>query len=668
MSESSSAFPAAGVLSGAGPNAILRVGDTVGEYRIDRVIQRGGMGEVFLVSPLDVASGTSEVVLKRLPIHTDDPDGYVEMFRAETAVMSRFDHRNIVSVVGSFETSTELCLVLEFVRGRNLLQVQRACFADGVAVPPGVGIHIMVQVLEGLHYAHSFRLEDGRPLGLVHRDVTPGNILVGFDGHTKLTDFGIAKSELSEVVTRVGVVKGTTRYLSPEQITAKPVTAASDVFSAAIVLTELLTGKPLFDRGAVAPTLFAIVNQERPDLAKLLAYAAPDLAAVLESALANDPQQRPPTALAFAEGLRRAAQAGGWTAGDHEVHVLMKRLFPEAEMGPQQVPATIKATAPRLDLTYLLEVGDPGPWPKDGPANVEEELRALLQGMVAGSAPLDASQFGSRQPPPGPQSETASRKLAFTIPVSASDAAPPVVPVAAAAPAVPAAPSPPSRDTSRALLDAIDHVSSEIDALEKSPAPDRQTEPPKEPPKVRRGSRWLRDMLTLVVGICIGFGAHFVIQGGWSNRSLFGAVAGDSVPPLVPEEPGSDKPARRSDAAQAPLESAPEPPPPAPPPAAPPPVEPPPPPPPAAAPVVTKPRKRSSKRYGYLTITSPRGARVYLDGVRLRGRVPFKRVRIKKGRRLIKIVRRKYVRIFEVGLKPGVHLNVTGGRVREIDP
>ena len=402
-------------------------GDLIGAYRVESVIQQGGMGEVFLVSPSAGPADAAPVVLKRLPLHGDDEDGYAGMFQAETEVMSRLRHPNIVSVLDSFNTEGEMCLALEFVRGRNLLQLQRACHSEGVTIPPGVSVHIMAQVLEGLHYAHTFVLEDGRPLGLVHRDVTPGNILVSFDGVVKVTDFGIAKSVMSRVATRVGVVKGTTRYLSPEQIRASAVTPRSDVFSSTVVLTELLTGQPLFDRGAVAPTLFAIVNQERPDVASLLPFAAPELAQVLESALATDPEQRPPSALAMAESLRRAAKARGWAEGKADVAALMKRLFPESETAPDAVPPTVKTSAPRLDLTYLLEVSEPRPDADEGEGDVEEELRALLQGMVSGASPLDASQFArhgqatpapGHQPPAGlePPEDTNSKMLAMTVP------------------------------------------------------------------------------------------------------------------------------------------------------------------------------------------------------------------------------------------------------------
>ena len=712
-----------------------KAGDLIGAYRIESVIQQGGMGEVFLATKADGSADGAPVVLKRLPLHEDDEDGYVGMFRAETEVMSRLRHPNIVSVLDSFETEGEMCLALEFVRGRNLLQLQRACSEQDRAISPGLGVHILIQVLEGLHYAHTFVLEDGRPLGLVHRDVTPGNILVGFNGAVKVTDFGIAKSEMSSVATRVGVVKGTTRYLSPEQIRAKPLTHVSDVFSAAVVLTELLTGEPLFDRGAVAPTLFAIVNQERPDVAKLLPFPSSELASVLEKALATDPAARPPSALALADRLRWAADASGWGEGQTEVAELMKVLFEEAERDPDSVPSTVKASAPRLDLTYLLEVSETEPW-QDGDegGSIEEELRQLLQGMVAGSAPLDASQFA----PAGvadelrlaeqsaPESDS-SKMLAMTVPATMPVVPPPEAPPPATAPppppptappplvAPPSSASPPpsvssppvppapaaapedltpapsSGGQSRAILDALDHVSSEIDALDRPastppapPAPpssERLTVPHAERPATKR--RWWRDITLVVVGLFAGFGG-----GQLGPRFDLGPLNALKVAEAPPQQEKVDQRAPKPSARRRPdrkhsrkataraeaSRSAPTtevasrrtlpdgkaPPKSRPAVAAAPPAAPPPPKPPKAK------RPRPKKGPGYLTVRSPRGARVYVDGTRLRRRVPFRQVRIKKGRRVVKIVRRRYQRIFEVDMVPGVHLDVTGGRIKEL--
>ena len=774
----------------AGPTprpAAPKVGDVIGHYRIDSVIQQGGMGEVFLVRDTNGPPEAPAVVLKRLPLEDDDDeDGYAGMFRAESAVMSRLRHPNIVSVLDTFETEGELCLALEFVRGRNLLQLQRASAEQQVAIAPGIGTHIMIQVLEGLHHAHTFVLEDGRPLGAVHRDVTPGNILIGFNGVVKVTDFGIAKSAMSSVATRVGVVKGTTRYLSPEQIRAKALSPRSDIFSAAVVLTEVLSGKPLFDRSAVAPTLFAIVNQERPAVADLLPFAAPELASVLERALATDPELRPPSAQAFADELKAAALSEGWTEATAEVATLIQRLFPEASSSPDAVPSTVRASAPRLDLTYLLEVSEPlGGDEADG--SIEEELRALVQGMVAGSAPLDASQFGpvtapSRRdgapdtettvyavtvpaaatapadetlppapgglpalssasespaaglemtgvkvapaladsgmapgplppdlipppvapppvapppvdppPPPGPASLSAP-SLSMPPPLSAppraappepppvanplsADLTPPALaappaPLPAAAPPVsppsdltPPLPAPavlPTDQSAREILDALEHVSSELDAaLPPDPASSAPLTVPRVDAPPPAGPRWPRDLLVLLLGLGLGFAGAQLIplsrEGGPAGPTRASVAPSSPVAqsaPAVKPKPTKAREAPRPASGRTEVSS--------PPPASAPEL--------AAAKLVPPKATKAKRGPSLLTVRRPKGARVYVDKLRLKRRVPVRKVRIKKGRRLVKIVKGRYRRVFEVDFKPGVHLDVTGGRVREVQP
>ncbi|MEM7677299.1 MAG: serine/threonine-protein kinase, partial [Myxococcota bacterium] len=564
------------------------------------------------------------------------------------------------------------------------LQMQRACMADGVIIHPGIGAHIMVQILEGLHYAHTRVLDDGRSLDLVHRDITPGNILIGFDGTVKLTDFGIAKSALSNVKTRVGVVKGTTRYLSPEQIRAQPIAVQSDVFSAAVVLTELLTGKPLFDRGSVAPTLFAIVNKERPKVSKLLPFEAPELAIVLESALDTDPRRRPPTARALADGLRWAAQAQGWTEERAEVRDLMKRLFPESLTEPERLPSTIKATSPRLDLTYLLEVSTEteDDWSTGSTTHIEEELRVLLQGMVSGSAPLDASQFAPAHDEDDQKTVTSSQMLSITIPAGAeapvaendispkigSSKKPPPVPPPdppelthspelASAPELLSPSVASAVDASANVADLAVPAASTLDAFQQ--VDDDQISLHAIPIPEKSGGRWIREVLALCVGFALGVGAAVFLLGPQMRKPIpepevsAAQVTPKPPPPQAPEQIAAAKPpppkvvpqkpkpapAPKTVASSEKVESA----------------EPAPPKPPAKGP-------------GYLTVRSPRGARVYIDGVRLRRKVPFKRVRIRKGRRVVKISKRRYLRIFEIQMKPGLHLDATGGRTRPIEP
>lgn len=368
-------------------------------YEILSTIQRGGMGELFLARRRGDSSAAPVVLKRLLPNFLEDPT-YREMFLQEARIMSSLAHPNIVRVLESPELEGLPCLVMEYVDGRNVQQVLRQCRELRVRLPPRVAMYVVLEVLQGLAYAHDFCV-GGRSLGLVHRDVTPGNVLISFEGAVKITDFGIAKSKMLNKSTTVGVVKGTTRYLSPEQVRGREVSHRSDLFSAAVVLVEMLTGKCLFDRGAVPPTLFAIVSGERPAIADILPFTAPALAGVLERALDIQPDGRFASATEFAEALTQAVGGAAAVASTQEVSAYLCDLF--GGRGDrdyaQHTPSEDVSPLDALYLSYLLEV----PEAKQCRANdsqpvirPEDFARAhahLDRSGPAGAAPLDAAQF-----------------------------------------------------------------------------------------------------------------------------------------------------------------------------------------------------------------------------------------------------------------------------------
>ncbi len=274
-----------------------------GHYRIVLPLDRGGMGELFVAERLGSAE---RVVIKRLLADLLDEDKYLAMFRSEADVMGSLQHPHIVRLVDTPSFESSQCLALELVHGRSVQQILARHDRTQSKMPPQIAVWIMIRVLRALDYAHNFSLADGRPLKLVHRDVSPGNILIGYDGAVKLTDFGIAKSQMSLVSTTVGIVKGKARYLAPEQILGEAASPRSDIFSAAAVLAEMLSGVPTFDRQSVPKTLFAIVNGQRPDLSALLPFRATMLVACVDRALMVDSTTRFANAGDFADALERA--------------------------------------------------------------------------------------------------------------------------------------------------------------------------------------------------------------------------------------------------------------------------------------------------------------------------------------------------------------------------
>jgi hypothetical protein len=250
----------------------------------------------------------------------------------------------------------------------------------------------MRKTLLGLHEAHQAQLSDGRSLELVHRDVKPANILISFAGDVKITDFGIAKSALQNRMTTAGVVKGTVRYLSPEQIRSEKISFRSDLFSCASVLTEVLTDKPLYDRGPVAPTLMAILNDQRAPIRDLLPFRAPELAEVLERALRSRPEDRFGSALEMAQALGAAARALGPPVSDDAVGSLLRQLF-------QGSAETTASGGLPEDVTYLIT--------HDSAAGRASEPVATPRG----GTPLDAEVF-RRGPSPLPEAYVEAERRA----------------------------------------------------------------------------------------------------------------------------------------------------------------------------------------------------------------------------------------------------------------
>lgn len=309
------------------PIGATGVGADGAVYEILATIERGGMGELFLARTKPAAGRVEHVVLKRLLADLLEDDKYINMFRSEAQVMAELDHPNIVRVTDMPTVGGTQCLAMEYVHGRNVQQILSRCMELGTHMPPPIVLGIMREVLLGLDYAHRYRLKDGTPLNLVHRDVTPGNVLVSFSGDVKLTDFGIAKSQMSLVSTTVGIVKGKARYLSPEQILGETATPRSDLFSSAAVTCEMLSGVPAFDRGSVPKTLYAIVNGEIPDLDTVLPFRAPLLVQTLRRALETQPDRRMQTAAELAEALEASARLFGPPAGKEAIGAYVSELF-----------------------------------------------------------------------------------------------------------------------------------------------------------------------------------------------------------------------------------------------------------------------------------------------------------------------------------------------------
>lgn len=282
--------------------APLRVGE---RYSLHEPIAAGGTAKVYYGRLHGMAGFSKLVAIKR--IHTRlGADEEVSTLLDEARLGARVAHPNVVQVLDVVESGGETFLVMEYIHGEPLSVVIRAAQTSG-GIPPSIAATIVTQALYGLHAAHEAVSEKGEPLGIVHRDVSPQNILVGHDGVTRLLDFGIATTHATSTTTTRGQLKGKLGYMAPEQLEGTaPASRRLDIWAAAVCLWEALTGSRLFDGDTPGHVCMRILHEPVGAPSSLASGIPPELDAVVMRDLARDPTERHATALEMAAALERA--------------------------------------------------------------------------------------------------------------------------------------------------------------------------------------------------------------------------------------------------------------------------------------------------------------------------------------------------------------------------
>jgi len=256
------------------------------------------------------------VAIKRLhPQYARDPE-FVSMFLDEARMCARIRHPNVVPTLDVVATQGELFLVMEYVQGESLAQLVRGAAKRGRVMPWKVAIAIVAGMLQGLHAAHEAKDERGFPLGLVHRDVSPHNVLVGVDGMARVVDFGIAKASGRLHTTREGAVKGKLGYMAPEQMAAENVTRQADLYAGAVVLWETLTGTRLFDADTEAVVLAKVLTGEVKPPSSVVPGIPPELDAIVMKGLSRKVSSRYETGREFATALEKLGPSPLGEVGD----------------------------------------------------------------------------------------------------------------------------------------------------------------------------------------------------------------------------------------------------------------------------------------------------------------------------------------------------------------
>jgi serine/threonine protein kinase len=267
------------------------IGEEFGKYVLVGEIGVGGMAEVFLAIQTGLQGFLKVVTLKRVLPHLATHD-FIAMFIDEARIAARLEHPNIVKTFEFGEHEGQYYTVMEYLAGEDLGSMMNRAAISKQPLQFNTAAMIVSQLCNGLHFAHELTDTAGRPLGLVHRDINPSNIIITYAGEVKVIDFGVAKINQSGSKTMTGTIKGKLAYMSPEQILARGIDRRSDVFSLGVVLWELVTGCRLFARESDAATLYAIMNDPIPRARRHRPNVPEELEAIISTALARTPADR----------------------------------------------------------------------------------------------------------------------------------------------------------------------------------------------------------------------------------------------------------------------------------------------------------------------------------------------------------------------------------------
>jgi serine/threonine-protein kinase len=371
-----------------------------GQYVLLERVGMGGMAEVFRAASVGVEGFERPVAIKRiLPNLTADHE-FVKMFVDEAKIAVQLQHPNIVAIFDLAREDEDLFITMEYVHGKDLRAIlDKVQGKDGREgrLPIEVAVHTTMKVADALHHAHFAHGPTGQPLHIIHRDISPQNVLMSFDGEVKVTDFGLAKAAGRAVQTQVGVVKGKLAYMSPEQLRGQALDYRSDIYGLGVLLWEMLTGVRLFLGRNEQETLRKVYEGKVPRPSALRPEVHPELEAIVMRALAAEPGERFATAEEMQEELTSFSYAVGPSINRNGMAAFMRRLFPSAE------PTISSAPPPPAHNPHTLMPPhrQPAPPPKMRVGGGDPDTTTNAKPRVT-RAPMPPSPPANLPPPPPP--------------------------------------------------------------------------------------------------------------------------------------------------------------------------------------------------------------------------------------------------------------------------
>lgn len=371
-------------------------------YKLLKLLATGGMGEVFLARSEGPHGFSKTLVIKRILSHLASDPQFVEMFLDEARLAALLTHPNIVQIYELGEEEGSWYIAMEYIHGRTLRGIRRELLQKRQLLSPIFAARVCAQALQGLHYAHTLTDEVGTPLRVVHRDVSPDNVLVGFNGQVKLVDFGIAKAATAISTTRSGTVKGKFSYMAPEQLLGNPVDGRTDVYAMGVILFELLTGARPWT-GPTEPALINKILHSPPPTPRERNPALPEaMNDLILRALEKDPADRFQSAEEMSLELERFITQNGQQLTTSQVGAFVRELFgPEAAALPTgstgsnpSLPRAALSTgerrqaAPSEDPTAVV------------PTPISTGARQRVRALATTMAPEGAPQASGSHPVP----------------------------------------------------------------------------------------------------------------------------------------------------------------------------------------------------------------------------------------------------------------------------
>jgi serine/threonine-protein kinase len=372
----------------------------MGRYQLLAKLATGGMAEIYLARQTGIKGFERLVAVKKLFPHLAVEEKFLEMFFDEARIAATLNHPNIVQIYDLGQEEESYFIAMEYLEGESLGYMLRECHKSKTPIPATLAAGIVSQVCDGLDYAHKLTDDLGKPLGIVHRDVSPQNIIVLFSGGVKLVDFGIAKAASKSHKTSIGMFKGKLAYMSPEQCLGKPVDNRSDIFSLGTVFWELLTQRRLFKGDNKLTVMESIVSGEVPPLRKY----KPDLSVELESitlqALQKDPNKRFRNTKEMGAAIQGYLRRIGAAAGVQEIAGFVKVVFSERAQKKRKLLEAIRSgdttRVTQVTLDVLKPVtGDTSPSQPGTPDDEDTQEFEISQGKIR----------LKEEPPPSPPKE-----------------------------------------------------------------------------------------------------------------------------------------------------------------------------------------------------------------------------------------------------------------------